>query len=245
MKSSVSPYNYLCGLRDGLPIGIGYLSVSFGFGISTVGQGLRAIEAILISMTNLTGTGQVAGVAIIAAGGTVIEMILTQLVISLRYALMGISLTQKLDTYAKPWWKRLYLCFALTDEIYAVTMTKPDSVGPSYLRGAFTAPYVGWILGTILGSVVGAVLPERLENALGIMVYAMFLAIIIPPMRREKGVFLAVALGAGLRCVMTYVPALSFISEGFAIILCSVPAALVVSIFFPIADEEDKKRDSD
>ncbi len=239
MKSSVSPYRYRDGLRDGLPIGLGYFSVAFGFGISAVGQGLRALEAVLISMTNQTSAGQVAGVAVIVAGGTVIEMILTQLVVNLRYALMGISLTQRLDDRAKPFWRRMLLCCALTDEIFAVAMTKPDSVGPSYLRGAMTIPYIGWSCGTLLGAVVGSVLPKRLEAALGIMIYAMFLAIIVPPMRRERGICLTVALAAGFRCVMTYVPPLSRVSEGFAIILCAVPAALIVSAFCPAAGEEE------
>ena len=238
MKSSVSPYRYRDGLRDGMPIGLGYFSVSFGFGISAVGQGLRALEAVLISMTNLTSAGQVAGVAVIAAGGTVIEMILTQLVINLRYALMGISITQRLDDRAKPIWKRMLLCNALTDEIYAVVMTKPDSVGSSYIRGVLTVPYLGWICGTLLGAVLDAILPARLEAALGIMLYAMFLAIIVPPMRRERGICLVVALAAGFRCLMTYLPPLSRISEGFAIILCAVPAALIVSAFCPTAEEK-------
>ena len=238
MKSSVSPYRYRDGLREGIPIGLGYLSVAFGFGISSVGQGLRALEALLISMTNLTSAGQVAGVAVIAAGGTVTEMILTQLVINLRYALMGISMTQRLDDRARPWWQRMLVCFALTDEIYAVAMTKPDSVGPSYLWGLITVPYIGWSAGTVLGAAVGSVLPRRLELALGIMIYAMFLAIIVPPMRKERGIFLTVAIAAGLRCAMTYIPVLSCISEGFAIILCAIPAALAVAAFCPAAGEE-------
>lgn len=238
MKSSVSPYRYRDGLREGIPIGLGYFSVSFGFGISSVGQGLRALEALLISMTNLTSAGQVAGVALIAAGGTVIEMILTQLVINLRYALMGISMTQRLDDRAKPWWQRMILCFALTDELYAVAMTKPDSVGPAYLYGMLTVPYLGWTSGTLIGALVGSVLPARLEAALGIMIYAMFLAIIVPPMRRERGILFTVAIAAGLRCIMTYIPVLSQISEGFAIILCAIPAALIVSALCPIAGEE-------
>lgn len=238
MNSSVSPYRYRDGLREGLPIGLGYLSVSFGFGISAVGQGLHALEAVLISMTNLTSAGQVAGVAVIAAGGTAIEMLLTQLIINLRYALMGISMTQRLDDRAKPWWRRMLLCMTLTDEIYAAAVTKPDSVGPSYLWGLLTAPYVGWTLGTLLGSVVGSILPPRLEAALGIMIYAMFLAIVVPPMRRERGICVAVAVAAALRCVMTYVPVLSRVSEGFAIILCSIPAALVAALLCPIPNEE-------
>lgn len=239
MKSSVSPYRYRDGLHDGIPIGLGYLSVSFGLGISAVGQGLRALEAVLISMTNLTSAGEIAGIAVITAAGTVVEMILTQLVINLRYALMGISLTQRLDDRAKPWWKRMLLACVITDEIYATAVTKPDSVGPAYLAGLWTAPYLGWTCGTLLGAVIGSNLPTRLESALGILIYAMFLALIVPPMRRERGICLTVAIAAGLRCIMTYVPPLSAVSDGFAIILCAIPAALIASAFCPITGEEN------
>lgn len=238
MNSTVSPYRFRHGLRDGLPIGLGYLSVSFGFGISAVGQGLRALEALLISMTNLTSAGQIAGVSLIAAGGTVVEMILTQTVINLRYALMGISMTQRLDARARPRWKKMLLCCALTDEIYAAAVTKPNVIGPSYIGGLMTAPYIGWAVGTLLGALLGSVLPARLESAFGILIYAMFLAILVPPMRRERGVCVTVALGAAFRCMMTYIPVLSRISEGFAIILCAVPAALLTALICPIPGEE-------
>lgn len=219
MKSTVSPYRYWNGFREGIPIGLGYLSVSFGFGISTVGQGLRAAEAVLISMTNLTSAGQVAGVAVIAAGGTVIEMILTQLVINLRYALMGISMTQRLDARAKPWRMRMLLCWTLTDEIYAAAVTKPDVIGPSYLWGLMTRTLYrvddrhsarrGGRLGFAAPAGIGAG-HHDLRHVSGNHRSAM---------RRERGVLCTVALGAGFRCAMTCIPALSRISDGFAIIL--------------------------
>lgn len=238
MRSSLSPYRYRDGLRDGIPIGLGYFTVAFGFGISAVGQGLRAIEAVLISMTNLTSAGQVAGVAVIAAGGTLLEMILTQLVINMRYALMGISLTQHLDAPARPTWKRMLLCCTLTDEIYATAVTKREPVGSAYLWGLVTLPYIGWASGTLTGALLGSILPERLDAAFGILLYAMFLALLIPPMKRERGIALAVAVAAGLRCVLTYVPLFSGISDGFAVILCAVPAALVVALVCPVPGEE-------
>lgn len=239
MKSSVSPYRFRDGLREGIPIGLGYFSVSFGFGISAVGKGLHALEALLISMTNLTSAGQVAGVAVIAAGGTLIEMVLTQLVINLRYALMGVSLSQRLDDRCKPFWQRMILSFSLTDEIYATAVTKPDSVGPSYLYGLLTFPYIGWAGGTLLGACAGNILPERLQSAMGLMIYAMFLAILIPNMKRHRGIFAVAVLSAALSCLLTYVPVFRFISSGFAIILCAVPAALLLAAFCPVPGEED------
>ncbi len=238
MKTCISPYRFRDGFRDGISIGLGYLFVSFGFGISAVGQGIRALEAVILSMTNLTSAGQVAGVAIIAAGGTLLEMILTQLVINLRYALMGISLTQKMDNrFRTP--QRVLLSFAITDEVFAVAGSKPHPVGPSYFSGLITAPYIGWTLGTLLGAYAGEIMPEQLQAAAGIMIYAMFIAIVIPPMKQEKGVCLAVCVAAALSSLLYYIPIFKVISGGFSIIICSVIATVAASLILPIKEEED------
>jgi len=142
MTQGISPYRYREGLKDGLPIGLGYLSVSFGFGITAVGEGLRILEALLISMTNLTSAGQVAGVTVIVAAGTLLEMMLTQLVINLRYSLMGITLTQRLDARCTTP-RRMLMSFGMTDEIFAVAVSKPHPVGPTYFYGLMTLPYIG------------------------------------------------------------------------------------------------------
>lgn len=231
-----SPYHYIDGLRDGLPIGLGYLSVSFGFGITAVGEGLRFLEALLISMTNLTSAGQVAGVTVIVAAGTFLEMILTQLIINLRYSLMGITLTQRLDKRCTTP-HRLLMSFGMTDEIFAVAASKPYPVGPSYFYGLMTLPYLGWAGGTLFGALAGQILPETLRLAMGIMIYAMFVAIVLPPMKKEKGVLFVVLLAAALSCAVAYLPFLQWISAGFAIILCAVVAAVVMALVHPIADE--------
>ena len=237
-----SVYRYHHGLRDGIPIGLGYLSVSFGFGITAVGEGLRVLEALFISMTNLTSAGQVAGVAVLTAGGTaaliITEMIMTQLIINLRYSLMGITLTQRLDGKCTTG-HRLMMSFGLTDEIFAVAVSKPYPVGPSYFYGLMTAPYLGWATGTLCGALAGQILPMSVRLALGIAIYAMFIAIILPPMRRQRSVFLVVAIAAGLSCCIRYIPLLQFISEGFSIILCAVIAALVMALLCPISTKED------
>lgn len=241
MKATVSPYRYTAGLRDGVPIGLGYLSVSFGFGITAVGEGLRVLEALIISMTNLTSAGQVAGVTVIAAGGTMLmimaEMIMTQLIINLRYSLMGITLTQRLDSKCTTR-HRLLMSFGMTDEIFALAASKPYSVGPSYFYGLMTAPYIGWAMGTLLGALAGQILPMDVRYALGIAIYAMFVAIVLPPMRRERGVLWAVVIAAVLSCLVRYLPFLQFISEGFSIIICAVIAALVMAWFCPIPEDQ-------
>ncbi len=245
MSKTKSVYSYRNGFVDGIPIGLGYLSVSFGFGITAVSEGLRVLEALLISMTNLTSAGQVAGVAVLTTGGTVFfiisEMILTQLVINLRYSLMGITLTQKLDASCTTG-HRLMMSFGLTDEIFALAVSKPYPIGPSYFYGLMTAPYIGWATGTLMGALAGQLLPDTIRYALGIAIYAMFVAIILPPMRRDKGVFYTVGIAAGLSCCLYYIPAFHFISEGFAIIICALLAALIMSWLKPIDDSKEAER---
>lgn len=242
MAKTVSPYRYVHGLRDGIPIGLGYLSVSFGFGISAVGKGLRMLEALIISMTNLTSAGQVAGVAVIVAGGTLIEMILTQLVINLRYSLMGITLTQRLDARCSTP-HRLLMSFGLTDEIFAVAASKPSFVGPAYFYGLMTAPYVGWATGTLLGAVAGNLLPASVQSAMGIMIYAMFVAIVLPPMKKHLEILLTVAIAAAVSCALHYLPVLNRISSGFAIIISALTAALVMALLRPLPDDGGEEAD--
>jgi predicted branched-subunit amino acid permease len=239
LKKGLSPYHFGNGFVDGIPIGLGYLSVSFGFGISAVGDGLRFLEALIISMTNLTSAGQVAGVAVIVAGGTVIEMILTQLVINLRYSLMGITLTQRLDPRCTTP-HRMLMSFGLTDEIFAVAASKPYPVCPKYFYGLMTAPYLGWTLGTLLGAWAGNVLPSDLRSAMGIMIYAMFVAIILPPMKKNTGVLFVVLLSAALSCCMYYLPVLNTVSTGFSIIICAVVASLIAALIKPIKEGYDE-----
>ncbi len=231
-----SPYRFRDGFRDGIPIGLGYLSVSFGFGITAVGQGLQILQAVLISMTNLTSAGQVAGVTVMVAGGTILEMILTQLVINLRYSLMGITLTQRLDRRCTTP-HRMLMSFGVTDEVFAVAASKPYPIGPSYFYGLMTAPYVGWVTGTLLGAIAGQIFPLSLRQALGVLVYSMFIAIILPPMKQDRGVLGAVLIAAGLSIAVAYIPCFSFLSDGFSIIVCAVIAAALMALLRPVSDE--------
>lgn len=231
-------YTLRQGLRDGLPIGLGYLSVSFGFGIAVVAAGLSPLFALLISMTNETSAGQLAGLEIMARSGGLIEMALCQLVINLRYSLMGISLTQRVDdTFTTPW--RMLLSFSITDEIYAVASTKPQKIGITYFSGLAIPPYIGWALGTILGAVAGQLLPPVVASSLGVMLYGMFIAIILPPARDNKGVLFAVLAASALSCIIYYVPLFDFITSGFSVIICAVVVSAIAALLFPVKDEED------
>ena len=223
------------GVGHGVPICLGYLSVSFGFGILAIRSGLSTFEAVLISMTNLTSAGQVAGVGIIASFGTLAEMALTQFIINLRYALMGISLSQKLDK-SFTLKHRFLASFGITDEIFAVASSNEKPILPIYMYGMILISFVGWTIGTLLGAVAGSLLPSVVTDAMGILLYGMFIAIIVPPAKKEKGVLFAVVLAAICAVVFRYL--LPFVSSGFAIIICAVISAVVCAILFPISEDE-------
>ncbi|MBQ8684421.1 MAG: AzlC family ABC transporter permease [Clostridia bacterium] len=225
---------FVRGMVHGVPIGLGYLSVSFGIGIKAVALGLPVWGTVLISLTNLTSAGQAAGIEIIAAAGTLVEMLLTQLIINLRYALMGFSLSQKLDDRFTTS-RRLLVSFGITDEVYAVAISQPGRLTPAYMLGMILPSWVGWGAGTLLGAVAGNLLPAAVTAAMGLVLYGMFLAIIIPPARKDSRVLLVVLLAAAFSVVCKY--ALPFISGGFAVIISALLASLVGALFFPVAEE--------
>lgn len=230
---------YRYGFRDGIPIGLGYLSVAFTFGIMASSKGFPTWLPTLISMTNLTSAGQFAALPLIAASAPFIEMALTQLVINLRYALMSLSLTQKFDSSVKMK-DRLLMAVFNTDEIFAVASGQNGLIGKRYYYGLATAPYIGWAAGTVLGAVLGNVLPQSVCSALGIAIYAMFIAIIIPPAKKSRPVTAVILIAVALSCLFYFIPVLKEVSSGFVIIICTIMAAAFGAIFFPV-----KNADSD
>lgn len=227
------------GLKDGLPIGLGYLSVSFAFGVWAVGLGVPIFIALLTSMTNLTSAGQFAGTEIIAVGGSIISLILGQLVINSRYFLMGISLTQKLDeSFTFP--ERLLCGAFITDEIFAVAVTKNQAVNTKYFHGLTILPYVGWALGTLVGAIAGNILPVQIVSALNIAIYAMFIAIIVPPAMKNLGVFVSIIIATAISCILYFVPVFSFLTSGLPYIITAILTADLVSFLFPVKDEKEE-----
>ncbi len=223
------------GLKDGLPIGIGYFAVSFSFGIAGV-KFLSWPLVTLISATNLTSAGQFAGLQIMAsAAGTLLEMAIATFFINLRYSLMAISLSQKVSGNFGTL-KRIALGMGITDEIYAVSMSKEGKVNPLYFLGLCTLPYIGWSLGTFSGAFSGGVLPAVVTNALGVALYGMFVAIVVPPAKKDRSVLIAVAIAILLSLAFHYLPVLSEVSFGFAIIICAVVASLICAWLFPIKE---------
>lgn len=233
--------SYRQGFKDGIPIALGYLAVSFSFGIMGVKYGLSILETVVISMTNLTSAGQFAGIGIIAAAGSYLEMFVTQLVINLRYALMSVALSQKVDRKFGTV-SRLTLGFAVTDEIFAVAVSRKEEVGRRYFLGLSTAPYFGWALGTLLGGISGDILPQRICTALGVALYGMFAAIVVPPMKREKNIAIVVVIAAALSCIIYYQPFVE-ITSGFSVIICAVVASVLGALLFPVADEKTEEVD--
>lgn len=229
---------YSQGVRDGIPIGLGYLSVSFTFGIMAVMGGLPVWAALIISMTNLTSAGQFAGLGLIISGASYFEVALTQLVINLRYALMSLSVSQKLKDGVGNL-SRMGIAFGITDEIFAVSTTKDGSIGAQYMYGLMTTPYIGWSLGTLIGAVAGMLLPESIRSALGIAIYGMFIAIIVPP-AKDNRVILQVIFGAViLSSCFRWIPVLCSVSSGFVIIICAVICAGLAAALAPI-DKDDE-----
>ena len=231
---------YRQGVSTGVPVGLGYFSVSFGFGAMAVSQGVKALDATLISLTNLTSAGQFAGLTVIVAAATLWEMILTQLIINSRYALMSLALSQRMGQRIG-FLPRLAIAFFNTDEIFALAMARTEPLTVPFLLGLGTLPIVGWTGGTLSGALAGSVLPPSIQAALGVMLYGMFIAIVVPPAKKEKEIFAAVLLALVCSCLFAWVPALKTVSAGLAIVICTVAATALCAVLFPIGEEEEAK----
>lgn len=222
------------GLKDGIPIALGYLSVSFTFGLQGVKGGLSWWETVLISICNVTSAGQFAGLDIMLSGGGFwIEMACAQFIINLRYALMSISLSQKADKSLSGI-HRWLVGFGVTDEIFVMAMGNIGEVSRQYMYGLIALPVAGWSLGTLIGAAAGKILPEIVISALSIAIYGMFLAIIIPPAKKNKGIAMAAIFAALLSCCFKWLPILNKVSGGFSIIICTVLSAGIMAALMPV-----------
>lgn len=230
------------GLKNGIPIFLGYLAVSFTFGIAARNAGISSWQAILISATNLTSAGQFAAITVIAAGSGYVEMALTQLVINLRYCLMSSSLSQRFDTNLKAY-HRYFISFGVTDEIFGVSSAyHQENVPPAYCYGLIAASWPGWVLGTALGCISGYILPSSVLSALGVALYGMFIAIIVPPTKSNKVLLGIVVISMLASLGFAVTPILKEISSGFRVIILTVVIAGVAAWLFPVK-EEDKQNE--
>jgi len=229
--------NFKKGLRDGVPVALGYFSVSVAFGLIAVEAGCTGLEAVIISLTNLTSAGQFAGVTVMAHMGTYLEMALTQFVINSRYALMAVSLSQKVDDAFKGGW-RVLLGFGITDELFAVAIGQEEKVTKEYFAGLISLPIIGWSAGTLCGAVLGNIMPQIATNALGVALYGMFIAVVVPKARENFRVLIVVLIAVAISIALCYIPVFSGISAGFAIIICAVAASAVGAVLFPVKEGE-------
>lgn len=228
--------SFLKGIKDGLPVCFVYLAVSFTFGLQAVQKGINAFFATVISATNLTSAGQFAGIQMIENGESILAVFIAVLIINARYLLMSFSLSQRLPEKTGTA-KRLVMSVFVTDELYALACNEKERFGFAYFFGSGIIAYVGWTGGTLLGSLTNGLLPLRLQVAMGIALYCMFIAIIIPPARGNKKIFFAIAIASLLSCLLYLIP---FFKKNFglSVIISSVFSACVTALVFPIEESE-------
>lgn len=232
---------YLRGLKDGIPIGLGYFAVALTMGITSVRIGMTVFQAGLTSFLMLASAGQYAAMEVMASGAVYAEMILTTIIVNLRYVLMSCALSQKVDPKLSVG-HRLLMSYAVTDELFGISSAYPGRLNPFYTYGAVTVASPGWVLGTIVGAVLGEVLPMRVVNALGIALFGMFLAVIIPPAKKNKVIAVLVVLSMACSWLFTVIPGLKEISSGFRIIILTIVLAGIAAWKFPV--EEETKEDT-
>jgi predicted branched-subunit amino acid permease len=230
---------YKAGLRGGFPIGLGYIPVSFTFGFMAVAGGLPVWVAVLISFSNLTSAGQFAGTNLIFAGAGYFELALTVLVINLRYALMSLSISQRI-TRGMSTVKRLLFSFGITDETFVVASLRKGELTYPYLMGLITCPIVGWTFGTALGATITGLLTPAVQSAMGIGLYAMFIALIVPPARESRHTLTIILIAVATNLFLRYIPLFHFISSGFRLIIATLVGAGAGAKLFPkYTDEPD------
>lgn len=231
---------YIKGLHDGIPISLGYLAVSFTLGIVAKNAGLSSLQATLMSLLNNTSAGEFAAIGLISSQASYLEMAITQLIINLRYCLMSCSLSQKLDPKA-PLFHRFIIGFDVTDEVFGVSIGVKGKLNPFYTYGLMCISIPGWALGTYLGVVSGNILPGRILSAMGVALYGMFIAVIVPPAKKNRMLCGLIIVSMLASLLFTYLPVLKKISSGFQIFILTVVIAGAAAALFPIEVENTEE----
>jgi len=226
-------------MKESIPVGVGYFSVSFGFGALAVATGLDVFTATLISAVNLTSAGQFAGLQIIAVLAPLLDMILSQLVINSRYALMSIALSQKMGSRIGIL-QRLVISFFNTDEVFAIAIKRQEPLTTSFMLGLGPLPFIGWTCGTLCGALAGSLLPLSVRTALSVALYGMFIAIVVPQVTGEKPKRYAAAIAVALSCLFYFLPFLKEkVSSGLSVVICTLISAGICAFLFPLPDEKE------
>jgi 4-azaleucine resistance transporter AzlC len=231
-------HDFFDGTKQSIPIALGYFPVSFTFGLMAVRGGIPVWIVILISMTNLTSAGQFAGTNLIIAGSGYVEITVTTFIINIRYMLMSLSLSQKL-TQGIPGIKRLTMAFGITDETFTVAAMQKKDITYLFMMGLEILPYIGWTLGTAAGAIVCTLLPETLQNSMGIALYAMFIALVIPAAKKSKAALNVAACAILISSILKWVPLFLVISGGWRIIIATVIACALGAKIFPLEDVQN------
>lgn len=228
---------FLSGCRISLPIALGYFPVSFSFGVFVASSGLPLGLATLISITNLTSSGQFAGVSLMLVQASYMETALTLLMINARYFLMSLSLSQKIDQKMSTL-ERMVISFGITDETFSLASLEQKTLSFPYMAGFILIPIIGWTSGTLAGETLTNLLPASLQNAMGLALYGMFLAIIIPASSKSRAIGEVVLLAAILSTLMYVTPLFQELSSGFQLIIATLLAALYGAWRYPIEEKE-------
>ncbi len=225
------------GLKDGIPIALGYFSVSMAFGLTAAMLGFPAWLAVILSLTNVTSAGQAATVQIMASSGALMEIAVTTLIINMRYFLMSLSVSQKADRKMSLI-QRMAVSFGITDEVFAVSMQRKKSLTALYMAGLILLPVIGWTSGTLAGAVATNILPREISAAMGIALYGMFIAIIIPPSRENRNVLFTVLMAIAGGIIFAYMPVLKNISSGWTTIIITILASSIAATLMPLKEED-------
>ena len=236
METATRPYAFsrkvFCeGMRDGVPIALGYFAVSFSLGIAARSAGLTPIQGFIASLFNNASAGEYAAFSLIAAGATYVEVAIITLIANARYLLMSCALAQRFAP-GTPFFHRLIIGYDVTDELFGITIARPGCLNPFYTYGAITLAAPAWAMGTALGIVAGNLLPLRAVSALSVALYGMFLAIIIPPA--------LVALSFALSFACNYLPGIASLSDGTRTILLTVLISCGAALLFPVKNDAEE-----
>ncbi len=229
---------FIRGLRNGLPIGLGYLAVSFSLGIAARSAGLSAAQGFLVSLLCNASAGEYVGFTIIAAGASYIEMAIATFIANMRYLLMSCALSQRMAP-GTSLLHRLVVGFDITDEVFGITIARPGYINPVYTYGAMVTSIPFWATGTALGVIAGNLLPVRLVSAFSVALYGMFLAVIIPPARKDKVIMAIVPICFAASFAATKFPFVSGLADGTRTIILTVIIAAVAALLFPRDDSEE------
>lgn len=236
-SSKMRYYEFSKGFKKGIPIALGYIPVAFTFGLMAVNGGIPVWLAIFISMSNLTSAGQFVGTGLIIANASLFEIAFTTFVINIRYMLMSLSLSQKIcDNISGI--MRSIMAFGITDETFTVAALEENEISSSYMMGLVFAPYWGWALGTALGAISCSLLPMSLQSSMGIALYAMFIALVVPASKKSKAALVVTISGVAISCIFTWTAILNTISSGWRIVIATVIASSIGAILFPKDGEE-------